>query len=235
MNGTLVGLILAGVILAVHPQGLWLVLTLMLLQFIIEMTVTRNYALAVVFITAAALTIASGGHPVPDVGHVLWVRGVDTFIGCMTGLAILAMTTLRTVVERIPQELVNALAALTTTLGHAAEGEVTTGAARRARRDLHITSLPCSRPTMSASAPRCGIAMLPSGHGPRSSRRSGLATACCPPAGRWSLRERTPPLKWLARCSAPTARGRPDKRWQRYPMPFMQERSPRRFPICQNF
>jgi uncharacterized membrane protein YccC len=135
-SGTLVGLILAGVILAVHPQGLWLVLTLMLLQFIIEMTVTRNYALAVVFITAAALTIASGGHPVPDVGHTLWARGIDTFIGCMTGIVILAMTTPRTVAMRVPQELVNTLAALTTTLSHAAEGGVTTGAARRARRDL---------------------------------------------------------------------------------------------------
>lgn len=75
-----------------YPQGLWLVLTLVLLQFIIEMAVTRNYALAVVFITAAALTIASGGHPVPDVGHLLWVRGVDTFLGCVSGLVILAMT-----------------------------------------------------------------------------------------------------------------------------------------------
>jgi uncharacterized membrane protein YccC len=136
MSGTLVGLLLAGVILAVHPQGLWLVLTLMSLQFVIEMSVTRNYALAVVFITAAALTIAAGGHPVPDVGHMLWVRGVDTFIGCATGLAILASMTPRKIAVRIPQELVNTLAALQTALAQAVKGEVTTTAARQARRDL---------------------------------------------------------------------------------------------------
>jgi uncharacterized membrane protein YccC len=136
MAGTIVGLILAGAILAADPQGLWLALTLVLLQFTIEMTVTRNYALAAVFITAAALTIASGGHPAPDVDHLLWVRGVDTIVGCVAGLVILAMTTPRTVAVRIPQELVSTLAALRTTLDHAVEGEVTTDAARRARRDL---------------------------------------------------------------------------------------------------
>ncbi|MCP8894876.1 FUSC family protein [Shinella daejeonensis] len=136
MSGTMVGLILAGAILAIHPEGLWLVLTLMLIQFTIEMTVIRNYALAVVFITTAALTIAAGGHPVPDVGHMLWVRGTDTFIGCVIGLAVLVMTTPRTAAVRIPQELVNTLAAVRTVLDLTAGGDVTHGAARQARRDL---------------------------------------------------------------------------------------------------
>lgn len=142
MSGTMVGLILAGLILTVHPQGLWLVGTLMLLQFIIEMIVVRNYALAVVFITAAALTIAAGGHAVPDVEHLLWVRGVDTFIGCVTGLLVLMIMTPRKVAVRIPQELVNLLAMLQMTLDHAVTGHVTTAAARRARSDLqHRTIL----------------------------------------------------------------------------------------------
>lgn len=136
MSGTLVGLVLAGGILAIHPEGPWLVVTLMLLQFVIEVMVIRNYALAVVFITAAALTIATGGHPVPDIAHMLWVRGEDTFIGCAAGLAILAAMTPRSVRLRIPRELVNTLVALKRVLAHAARGEVTTGAARRARRDL---------------------------------------------------------------------------------------------------
>ena len=135
-SGTMLGLILAGAILAIHPQGLWLVLTLMLLQFVIEMTVIRNYALAVVFITAAALTISAGGLPVPDVGHVLWVRGIDTFIGCAIGLVVLTITMPRTIAVRIPEEIVNTLAALQTTLDLASRGETTTGAARQARRDL---------------------------------------------------------------------------------------------------
>ena len=52
--GTLVGLALAGAVLWLAPQGLWLALTLAALQFLILMLVGRNYALAVVFITAAA-------------------------------------------------------------------------------------------------------------------------------------------------------------------------------------
>lgn len=136
MSGTLVGLVLAGAILTAHPSGLWLAATLMLLQFVIEMTVVRNYALAVVFITAAALTIASGGHPMPHIGHVLWVRGVDTVIGCATGLAILASTTPRSVALRIPQALADTLAALERVLEYAAAADVTAPAARQARRDL---------------------------------------------------------------------------------------------------
>lgn len=136
MSGTMVGLILAGAILAIHPQGPWLVLTLAALQFAIEMTVIRNYALAVVFITAAALTIAAGGHPVADVGHMLWVRGADTVIGCVIGLAVLVLTTPRTVAVRIPQEMLNLLAALKTALSLAARAEVATASGRQARRDL---------------------------------------------------------------------------------------------------
>lgn len=136
MSGTLVGLVLAGAILWIHPQGLWLVVTLMALQFAIEMTVTRTYAVAVVFITAAALTIASGGHPVPDVGHELWVRAFDTLIGCTIGLLVLALTTPRALAVRVPHELVKTLAALQSVLASAARGEVATATARRARRNL---------------------------------------------------------------------------------------------------
>lgn len=136
MIGTLIGLVLAGVILAAHPEGLWLVATLMLVQFIIEMLVVRNYALAVIFITAAALTIASGGQPASDIGHLLWVRGEDTFIGCATGLVILAMTSPRSAEIRIPRELVSTLVALKRVLAHAAKGDAATDAAQRARRDL---------------------------------------------------------------------------------------------------
>jgi uncharacterized membrane protein YccC len=84
--GTWVGLLLAGAILTLHPQGVWLVLTIMALQFTIEMLVIRNYALAAVFITGAALTIAAGGHPVEDAGSYLWARGIDTLIGCVLAL-----------------------------------------------------------------------------------------------------------------------------------------------------
>jgi uncharacterized membrane protein YccC len=68
--GTWVGLTIAGGILWLHPQGLWPALILAVLQFVIEMLVVRNYGLASVFITAAALTIATGTRQV-DIGEVL--------------------------------------------------------------------------------------------------------------------------------------------------------------------
>ena len=84
--GTIVGLGLAGAILAAHPTGLWLVATMMSLQFLIEILVTRNYALAVVFVTSNALVIASGGQAGSDEGTLLVARGIDTAVGCAIGL-----------------------------------------------------------------------------------------------------------------------------------------------------
>jgi hypothetical protein len=85
--GTWVGLGLAAVILLVHPQGIWLVLIVALLQFTIELLVVRNYTLTVVFITATALTIASGARRV-DAGELLVSRGVDTAIGCAVAIVV---------------------------------------------------------------------------------------------------------------------------------------------------
>lgn len=136
MGGTLVGLLLAGVILAVHPEGLWLAATMMILQFIIEMIVVRNYALAVIFITAAALTIASGGHPVADVPHLLWVRGSDTVIGCLVGLVVFGLSLPRQTTSRVRAELALTLSAIEAMIGPMAAGKVTTTMARRLRRDL---------------------------------------------------------------------------------------------------
>ena len=90
--GTFVGLGVAGVILSLHPQGLWLALIIGVLQFAIEMYVVRNYTLAVVFITPTALTISSGGHPVGDVAELLLARGLDTLIGCAVALLVYRLT-----------------------------------------------------------------------------------------------------------------------------------------------
>lgn len=141
MVGTLIGLLLAGGVLAIYPQGLWLVITLMILQFSIEMLVVRNYALAVVFITAAALTIGTGGEPTANIGHLLWVRASDTLIGCVVGLVILAVSSLFIAETRISRELVSTLATIKKVLSFAARGDVTSVDARRLRRDLQHRSI----------------------------------------------------------------------------------------------
>jgi hypothetical protein len=134
--GTLAGLGLAGLILIAGPHGLWLAAILTILQFAIETLIVRSYALAVVFITAAALTVATGGHGVPDVAHLLWVRGVDTALGCVVGLCVHMLSAPRVVAVPIPQEIINTLAAIETVLAFIAEAKITTAPARKARRDL---------------------------------------------------------------------------------------------------
>jgi Predicted membrane protein len=138
--GTWAGLALAGAILWLHPTGPWLALTVMALQFTIEMVVVRNYALAVVFITSAALTIASGGQPVDDIPGMLLARGVDTVIGC--GCALLAFRLLppRANARTVASEIGQCLLAIQRVCPHLARGEVTTPQARIDRRDLQHRS-----------------------------------------------------------------------------------------------
>lgn len=139
--GTLIGLALAGLILTWTPQGWWLVLTIAALQFTIEMFVVRNYAIAVIFITPAALTIASGGHRVADVGAFLFARGVDTVIGCGAALLVYWLALRR----RGPAPLTTALQAtrqaVDVAAAHLAAGAVTSAPARGARRDLQLRTL----------------------------------------------------------------------------------------------
>jgi len=138
--GTWIGLLLAGAIILVHPQGVWLALIVMALQFTIEMLVVRNYALAAVFITGAALTIAAGGHRVEDVGSYLWARGVDTLMGCVLALIVFRLLPPRSTTRQISERLAHVLRAVAETSGHLAHGEVITPEARKCRRELQLAS-----------------------------------------------------------------------------------------------
>lgn len=138
--GTWIGLLLAGAILSQHPQGLWLVLTIVALQFTIEMLVMRNYALAVIFITSAALTIASGGHPIDDLGGYLLARGVDTLVGCAVALLVFRLLPPRRAADRITTQLAHAFVQVGETVRHLARGDVTSAEALVARRDLQRRS-----------------------------------------------------------------------------------------------
>lgn len=139
--GTWLGLGVAGAILALHPQGLWLALVIGALQFIIEMYVMRNYTLAVVFITPAALTIASGGQPVDNLGELLLTRGSDTLIGCAVALAVYWATQRLRHPTGLRSAVDTTLDAVTATLPHLAAGEATSPAARTERRDLQLRAM----------------------------------------------------------------------------------------------
>ncbi len=138
--GTWLGLGLAGAILLLHPQGLWLAPLLALLQFTIEMLVVRNYALATVFITTAALTIASGTHAV-DIGRLLLARGVDTLIGCAVAVAVYLVATRRQEATRLTDAIARTLEAAAAVLPHIAAGDTAGLPARAARRDLQVAAI----------------------------------------------------------------------------------------------
>lgn len=139
--GTWLGLGVAGAILALHPQGLWLALVIGALQFVIEMYVVRNYTLAVVFITPAALTIASGGQPVDNLGELLLTRGSDTLIGCAVALAVYWATQRRRHPTGLRTAISATLDAVTNTLPHLAADDATSPAARTDRRDLQLRAM----------------------------------------------------------------------------------------------
>lgn len=139
--GTWLGLGVAGGILALHPQGLSLVVVIGALQFVIEMYVVRNYTLAVVFITPAALTIASGGQPVENLSELLLTRGSDTLIGCAVALAVYWATQRLRHPTGLRHAITATLEAVTTTLPHLAADDATSPAARTHRRDLQLRAM----------------------------------------------------------------------------------------------
>jgi len=138
--GTWAGLLLAGAILWLHPTGPWLALVVMALQFTIEVAVVRNYAIAVVFITGVALTIASGGHPVDDIGGLLLARGLDTLLGCACALLAFRLLPPRADARTVATGIGQCLLAIGRVCTHLAAGDVTGRAARAARRDLQHRS-----------------------------------------------------------------------------------------------
>jgi len=133
--GTFVGLGLAAVLLVARPHGLALVAVIMVLQFLIELVVVRNYALATIFITPIALVVAEAATPAGDIGALLIDRGVDTAIGCAVGLAVLFATSRRGGAQ-LRQAFDATIAAARDLLPMLAARDVTSAAARRARSRL---------------------------------------------------------------------------------------------------
>lgn len=136
--GTWLGLVLAFALLALHPQGLGLAAILAPLQFAIEMLVIPLYAVATVFITPAALLIASGGRPIEDLPGFVLERGFDTLIGAAVAVVVYLATARGRDVAKLSQSIAATLDAVVAVAPHLAGGDVTSPAALTARRDLQL-------------------------------------------------------------------------------------------------
>lgn len=81
MVGTLLGAALALLVAPLGADPLLFVLLLTGLQFVIELVVVRNYALALVFITPLVLLITGVATGAEDISAAAWERVLDTVIG----------------------------------------------------------------------------------------------------------------------------------------------------------
>jgi uncharacterized membrane protein YccC len=136
LAGTWLGLVLAAAVIVTHPHALGLVAAIMALNFLIELTVTRNYPLAVMFITAVALLIATGGQRHTDLVSLLLARGLDTALGCAVALAVFLLMVPARVATWLPTAIADTLNGINATTAYLSPAAVTTAAARTARRDL---------------------------------------------------------------------------------------------------
>ncbi|WP_425579805.1 FUSC family protein [Tsukamurella strandjordii] len=87
--GTAVGLALYAALYGLGPTGYALIAIVAVLQFCIEMMITRNYAAAVTFITPVALMASGAGATTGSAGPVIRDRLLETVIGVI--VAFLAM------------------------------------------------------------------------------------------------------------------------------------------------
>lgn len=87
--GTIVGVGAFVLLALLAPKGFWLVATIASLQFAFEVVVARNYGLALIFITPAALMIATAGKA-HDTVAMVQKRVVDTVAGVAIAMLVFA-------------------------------------------------------------------------------------------------------------------------------------------------
>lgn len=98
MVGTLGGVGVTAFLLSLQLQEWHIVVFVILLQFLAELFIGRNYSVALLFITPLALLMSQLAHPVPA-QPLLQARAVDTVIGALCGLAVVYV--LRSRSERV--------------------------------------------------------------------------------------------------------------------------------------
>lgn len=84
--GTFIGIGLSWVLLKIIVSPIHMILSIILLQFIIEMLVTRQYALAVIFMTPLTVFLAEAGNPtLIHSTSLITIRFWDIVLGSLIG------------------------------------------------------------------------------------------------------------------------------------------------------
>ncbi|NRY63255.1 FUSC family protein [Clostridium beijerinckii] len=104
--GTIIGLMIAIIILKFHPEGFMIVIINMLLTAITELFIVKNYAVAAVFITPNALLIAEASTQIHNVTYFATARITDILIGSAIGLIGTYIIGRRSASSRLPDLIV---------------------------------------------------------------------------------------------------------------------------------
>lgn len=89
--GTVLGVGVAAFLLSFPSQPWQIIVWVVVMQFLAELFVLRNYSLALVFITPLALLMVFLAHPQP-VGTLLGARIAETVIGSVVGIAVVLLS-----------------------------------------------------------------------------------------------------------------------------------------------
>jgi uncharacterized membrane protein YccC len=85
--GTILGVLSFELIVMANPSPVWFILIIMLLQFATEVVVTRNYVLALIFITPLALSNSTIGH-LAESNVTVEGRIFDTLLGAIIAMVV---------------------------------------------------------------------------------------------------------------------------------------------------
>lgn len=138
--GTAAGLAVYALLLRWDLEGWWLVAVVVLLQFLVELLVTRHYALAVSAITPLALTISAEVTALPPESAVA-DRVLDTALGVGAALGVLVLGGLgrqEAVLRAHARRVAVAVAAV---LDDLTAGRQDTQDGRRRRQELYVELL----------------------------------------------------------------------------------------------
>lgn len=100
--GTIMGLLIAIVLLMTQPNPLLVALYIGILNFITETFIVRNYVFACIFLTPTSLLIAENTTRLHDPFYFATVRITDIVVGCAIGLLGVLLISRKTASSRLP-------------------------------------------------------------------------------------------------------------------------------------
>lgn len=139
--GTIAGIGVFAIIIAIDPRGWWLVLILGALQFSVEMLVVRNYALGSMVITPLALTTAYVAAGRTAASSVIVDRMLDTLVGVAVALIVVWVIGRRTPLLNLRGQGRRCILAMEAVMADIAGGVVSSPEARERRRILYYELL----------------------------------------------------------------------------------------------